>query len=202
VEQRALTSTVIRVICAYASLMAPAFASFRLSVNGSVATFVGHIDKGDDVAFVQQLNTPHSPPLRSLYLESAGGNVRAGIAMARAIRRVGLITAVDARSEACGSACTMLFIAGVQRHYVHGEVVREGFGSMTGLGFHRAHQAGKGRLPDTLAERLTEMVCALYTEMGVPRACDLAMRASFGPQFHPGGATALSMGIATSLEAP
>jgi hypothetical protein len=73
---------------------------------------------------------------------------------------------------------------------------------MTGPGFHRAHQTGKGRLPDTLAEHLTDMECALYAEMGVARACDLVMRASFGPEFHPSGTTALQLGIATSLAAP
>ena len=73
---------------------------------------------------------------------------------------------------------------------------------MTGLDFHRAHQTGKGRLPNTLADRGSDMMCALYAEMGVPRACDLEMRASFGPQFRPSGATALSLGIATSLAAP
>jgi hypothetical protein len=66
VELRTLASTLMSVICACIGLTAPAFASFRLSVNGSVATFVGHIDKGDDVAFVQQLNAPRSPPLRVL----------------------------------------------------------------------------------------------------------------------------------------
>ena len=201
-EPRTFASTLMGVICAYVSLMTPALASFRLSVNGSVATFVGHIETGDDVAFVRELNAPRSPPLRVLYLESPGGATAAGVAMARAIRRAGLITAVDARSEACGSACTMLFVAGVQRHYVHGEVVREGFSSMTGLGFHRGHNSGKGRLPDTLSNRYTDMECGLFKEMGVPRACDLVMRATFGPEFFPSGATALQLGIATSLEAP
>lgn len=174
--------------------------SFTLTVSGSVSTFTGHISPGDGKSFRELLNAPRPQPIRVLYLQSGGGSVSDGIEIARAVRRAGLVTAVDASGATCGSACTMIFIAGVRRHYVHGDSVREGFSSMTGLGFHRAHKGGNYNA--LLSSGDTDRMCALYAEMGVPRACDLVMGASFGPQFRPSGETALKLGIATSLEAP
>ena len=74
--------------------------------------------------------------------------MKASVELATLIRREKIITAVDASRTHCDSGCTLAFVAGVRRHYIHGETIQEGLsGPYYGLGFHPPHLRAVGRIP-------------------------------------------------------
>ncbi len=170
-----------------------------LSESGDRVTLAGSIVPGDGEAFARFLAGPHARPLRVVYLDSGGGKVLEGIAIGRAIRRAGLVTAVDAQAARCDSACTLIFAGGVQRHLR--EDVYEGMSGRSGLGFHTAHRPAAGPRPPPQPAS-TENMRRFYAEMGQPGAATLVDRAAFNTLYRPSGSTALGLGIATSLQAP
>ncbi|MCF4123922.1 hypothetical protein [Methylobacterium sp. SyP6R] len=176
--------------------------AMSLSESGDQATLAGAIVPGDGEAFARFLAGPHARPLRVVYLNSGGGKVLEGIAIGRAIRRAGLVTAVDAQAARCDSACTLIFAGGVRRHYIHGEDVYEGMSGRSGLGFHTAHRPGNRIEANTLNQRGTDNMRRFYGEMGQPGAATLVDKAAFDSLYRPSGSTALTLGIATSLQAP
>lgn len=185
-------------------LLSPASTSAAwFSADGNTLTLRGMIVEGD-MGRLQSLlrhTDPRKP--RILYLESGGGEVKAAVELANLIRREKLITAVDASRSHCDSGCTLAFVAGVRRHYVHGETVMEGLSSpFYGLGFHPPHLRAVGRIPGQAATRANGALESLYRSMGTPRAIELMNRAAFNTYFRPNGKTALDLRIATSLSAP
>ncbi|SEP12987.1 hypothetical protein SAMN04487843_10752 [Methylobacterium sp. ap11] len=176
--------------------------AMSLSESGDRVTLVGSIVPGDGEAFARFLTGPNARPLRVVYLDSGGGKVLEGIAIGRAIRRAGLVTAVDAQAARCDSACTLIFAGGVRRHYIHGEDVYEGMSGRSGLGFHTAHRPGSRTEATTLNAHGTETMRRFYAEMGQPGAAALVDKAAFNTLYRPSGSTALGLGIATSLQAP
>lgn len=176
--------------------------AMSLSESGDQVTLAGSIVPGDGQAFARFLAGPHAQPLRVVYLNSGGGKVLEGIAIGRAVRRAGLVTVVDAHAARCDSACTLIFAGGVRRHYVHGEDVYEGMSGRSGLGFHTAHRTGSRVEDSTLNERGTDTMRRFYGEMGQPGAATLVDKAAFNSLYRPSGSTALTLGIATSLQAP
>ncbi|GJD61968.1 hypothetical protein [Methylobacterium frigidaeris] len=176
--------------------------AMSLSESGDRVMLAGSIVPGDGEAFARFLAGPHAQPLRVVYLDSGGGKVLEGIAIGRAIRRAGLVTAVDAHAARCDSACTLIFAGGVRRYYVHGDDVYEGMSGRSGLGFHTAHRPGNRVEASTLNERGTDAMRRFYGEMGQPGAATLVDKAAFNTLYRPSGSTALSLGIATSLQAP
>ncbi|AWN46429.1 hypothetical protein DK419_08955 [Methylobacterium terrae] len=187
-----------------ASLVAGAGPSRAMSISesGDQVVLVGAIVPGDGEAFARFLAGPHARAPRVVYLDSGGGKVLEGVAIGRAIRRAGLVTAVDAHAARCDSACTLIFAGGVRRHYVHGEDVYEGMSGRSGLGFHTAHRPGNRVEANTLNERGTDTMRRFYAEMGQPGAATLVDKAAFNSLYRPSGSTALDLGIATSLQAP
>lgn len=135
-------------------------------------------------------------------LNSGGGFVTPAQEMARLIRGAGLDTLVNAAKERCASACTALFVAGVNRHYINADKIDESDASgKFGLGFHQ----GSGyNAAGVLAESGpgTAKMIDTYYEMGVPGAAGLITRASSDSLFNIAGATALETGVATSLIPP
>ena len=176
--------------------------AISLSENGPVATLYGKIEPGDDDVFREFLGRPRPEPLKVVYLNSRGGLVSAGISIAKQIRDAKLSTAVDALSVTCDSACTLVFAGGVQRYYVGGDKVFEGFSFMSGLGFHTAHYKGDGTTRNSKSDIGTENMRQLFREMGQPGAIDLMDQAAFNSLYRPCGQTALNLHIATSLSAP
>ncbi len=192
----------VRALVAVGSLHAGACMAMSLSENGAAATLSGKIEQGDDERFRQFLAEPRARPLRVIYLNSRGGLVNAGVAIARQIRVARLATAVDALSVTCDSACTLLFAGGVQRYYIGGDKIFEGFSAMSGLGFHTAHFKGDAVTRNSKSDAGTEKMRELFREMGQPRAVDLMDQAAFNSLYRPCGQTALNLHIATSLSAP
>ncbi|MGY2049268.1 hypothetical protein [Methylobacterium sp. JK268] len=187
---------------AAASLGAGPAAALVIEVQDGTMVLRGPIVPGDGAAFARALAEPEARGVRAVSLDSGGGKVLEGIAIGRAVRRAGLATMVDAAAARCDSACTLIFVGGVRRYYVHGETVFEGLSGRTGLGFHTAHRPGTRVEGSTLSERGSDIMRRFYDEMGVPRAADLVARAAFNTLYRPSGTTALQLGIATSLQAP
>jgi hypothetical protein len=174
-----------------------------LSENGATATLTGSIETGDDAVFRAFLDRPRAQPIRVLYLSSHGGKLTPAFEMGRMIRKAGIVTAVQADSSVCSSACTFIFAGGVRRHNVNGNSVFEGMTSLTGLGFHPSHRESGNRVHSSmLSETGTERMRKFYAEMGMPRATELMEKAAINTLYRPGGQTSLTLRIATSLSAP
>jgi hypothetical protein len=185
-----------------ASVAASPAVGLSFSDNGSEALVTGRFDLGDEIRFQEFLARPRPAPLRVVYLNSHGGNLKAGIDIGRLIRRAGLTTAVLATRHVCDSACTLAFAGGVRRHNVGGEAIYEGMSSMSGLGFHPAHRRGNFVTPSVRTEDGTARIRAFYAEMGMPRAAELMDQAAINTLYRPSGRTTLELRIATSLSKP
>lgn len=185
-----------------AALLAAPASALTLRERDGVALLRGSIEEGDAKVLAAFLEKPRATPLRVIWLESGGGSLAEGIRMAKEIRKAKIATAVDATGAYCDSACTFLFVAGAQRHYVGGDRVMEGLSGLTGLGFHVSAIRGDRVRPTVMSDKGTQDMTAFYREFGVPGAADLAGKAMFNAMFRPNGETALKLGIATSLAPP
>lgn len=174
-----------------------------IRADGNVMTLRGMIVEGDAERLQEALRQTDPRKSRVLFLESGGGEVKASVALAMLVRKERLVTAVDASRSHCDSGCTLVFVAGTRRHYIHGDAVNEGLsGPYYGLGFHPAHLRSAGRIPGQASPRASGELEKIYRMMGTPGAVDLMNRAAFNTYFRPNGQTAKKMGIATSLSAP
>ena len=181
----------------------PQAAAAWIHASGNTVTLRGMIVEGDAERLRTTLRSTDARRPRILYLESGGGEVKASIALAMLVRQEKLVTAVDASRAHCDSGCTLAFVAGIGRHYIHGNGVHEGLsGAYYGLGFHPAHLRSAGRMPGQASPRASGELEKIYRRMGTPGAVTLMHRAAFNTYFRPNGKTAMSMGIATSLAAP
>lgn len=189
-------------VCCALTLTSPAIA-ISLSEDGAIARMRGGIGPGDDKVFREFLAQQRPQPIKVLWLSSHGGDIAAGVGIARAVRAAKLTTAVDATGAYCDSSCTMVFAGGVRRHYVGGDRVSEGFEAQTGLGYHQAHKrTASARIASEVSTKGSDRMSALYAEMGQPGAAQLASRAPFNVFYRISGATALKLRIATSLSEP
>lgn len=180
----------------------PAAAIFLNDRGNGVAELRGRFNQGDEKVFAEFLARPRARKIRVLWLDSHGGVVTAGIEIGKAVRRARIATAVDAQRAACDSACTLVFVAGVRRHYAGGQNVFEGHSSLSGLGFHGSSIRGNARRLTMKSDRGTQRMRVFYHAMGTPGANDLMQRAAINTLFRPSGMTALRLRIATSLAAP
>ncbi len=184
----------------------PALADVELDARGPVAFL--HSDRllpGDEETFEQFLDAPRPEPIRIVYLDSRGGNTRTAIEIGREIRAHGLATAFHVGRGTCVSACTTMFVAGVQRYYIGSDEVQDGVATHLGLGFH----------PSQGGERAEDLVNDYYREMGVEGASDLRYRLyprasmmepapgrNTNRLFFAGGRSAVTAGVATSTSEP
>ncbi len=180
---------------------APAGAILLSETNGE-ARLAGTFDKDDEKVFAEFLARPRAAPLRVLWLDSRGGAILPAIAIGLMTRKARLTTATRADAATCDSACTLVFAAGVRRHYVNGASVFEGLSSLSGLGFHGANIRGDAVRPTLASDKGTRLMNAYYKLMGMPGAGELAARAAINTVFRPSGATALRLRIATGLGEP
>lgn len=161
--------------------------------SGSSVTVRGRIEAGDDAKFDRA--APQGS-YRAVMLSSPGageGGLPAAVAMAESIKASGAITVVDASRNTCASACTLLFVAGSQRYYAGGSRISDGLRNkgLPGLGFHQSRSA-----------RGTATMAGVYSAMGAPAGAELSGRSPFETLYYISGATAISTGIATSLDRP
>lgn len=180
----------------------PARATLYIAERDGAAYLSGLFEKADVERFAAFLADARGRGIRVIYLDSLGGEVAAGIAIGKLIRKAGLATAVDAARARCDSACTLIFAGGVKRHYIGGADVFEGFSGRGGLGYHPAHSRDGAWTRAEASARGTAMMTAHYRAMGQPGAAEMMRRAGFSSTFRPSGATALALRIATTLEAP
>jgi len=181
---------------------APAFALVMIDNGDGSAILRGRINAGDDKAFAAFLSQPRARAIRTIWLDSGGGSVAAGIAIGKAVRQARLTTAVDAQRAVCDSACTLVFAGGVRRHYVNSAIVFEGNSALNGLGFHPSSLRGDAQRSTTKSARGTNQMIAHYRAMGTSAAAQFMQRAAINTLFRPSGATALRARVATSLASP
>lgn len=156
----------------------------------------GRIEAGDDLKFA---TVAPQGSYRAVELSSVGGDLSVAGPIGRNIKATGAITVYDASRGPCSSACTVLFVAGARRHYVNSQSIREGIGGQgkRGLGFHQARAYEPGNAGRSMAN-----MTALYYEMGSPAAADLSTKSPNRTAYYISGTTAMSTGIATSLDRP
>ncbi len=176
--------------------------AISLSEDGPVARLQGSFAAGDEEVFREFLARPRAQKIRVLYLYSYGGAINSAVKIAEMVRKAGLTTAMRANNDVCDSACTLVFVAGVRRHYVGGADVVEGLSARTGLGFHPARQLVNSVEGSRFSEGGSNQLRALYARMGCPGAGALIREAAINTVYRPSGATALRLKIATSLVAP
>lgn len=107
------------------------FDAGRTDAGQTFVKISGEIFEGDDVLVKKHLNKyrPHY-----IYLDSVGGDVNAGWAIAKIIRDLNIETVVG-ENASCASACTFAFAGGIKR-WVH---------SSADLGYHPASVADWGK---------------------------------------------------------
>ena len=175
----------------------PAKAIYLSESNGK-ATLSGLILVGDEKVFAEFLAQPRTRPIRVLFLDSNGGSMSGGIGIGLLVRKAHLTTAVNATSNHCVSACTLIFASGIKRHNIHGEGIEEGYNSQSGLGYHTASFIGTSNA----AHKGDEIANKFYAIMGSPAAGILAAKGRGSSVYRPSGATSLVLKIATSLGEP
>lgn len=193
-------STIAFCLCALAAAT-PAGAMF-LSESDGVARLSGSMEEGAAEKFREFLSQKRDKPIRVLWLYSPGGVVDEAVKIGELVRKAGLTTAVDGGAAYCDSGCTMVFVAGLRRHYVNADRVEEGLSGLSGLGFHLSRTRGDVRTPAMKSEKGSERMRAYYARMGVPGAYELCAKAAINTLFRPGGKLALATKVATSLAAP
>ena len=199
---RMRASSSISIACVLGLLASSPAAALSLSESDGVATLRGSIEPGDADILRAFLARPRATPLRVIWLSSAGGALQEGMEMARELRKARIATAVDATGAYCDSACTFLFVAGAQRHYVGGEKIIEGLSGLTGLGFHVSYVRDYRTRIGLRSEDGTQKMIDYYRELGAPRAAELAQKGMINSIYRPNGETALKLGVATSLSPP
>lgn len=192
--KRLLLASALASLC-----IAPADAAW-LSADGPLATLRGDIEAGD-ASGLRALLAAH-PEIRVLALDSPGGGVRAGMALGDLVRSARLATVVDADRASCDSACTLVFAAGVSRHYLNAERLRAGTSGLYGLGYHRARAVGSRVEPPKLSMEGEALAARYYRRMGSPGAVAMMARGTITSLYRPDAQTALRLGLATSLSPP
>ncbi len=184
----------------------PVLADVELEARGAVAFL--HSERllpGDEATFEQFLAEPRPEPIRIVYLDSRGGNTRTAIEIGRSIRAHRIATAFHVGHGRCVSACTTVFLGGVQRFYIGSDGVQDGVATHLGLGFH----------PSQGGEQAEDLISDYYRDMGVEGANSLRyrlypresmMQATEGRNtnrlFFAGGRSAIAAGVATSTAEP
>ena len=179
--------------------------ALTLSQKGEIVLLAGHINNGDDVEFKNFINSPANAQIKIIQLQSGGGNINAAKLIARLIRDKKLTTLVNAKTDNCASACTLLFSAGIKRHYVNAQDIEDGLYGLkqntNGLGYHQGSNRNSNELGH-YSENATKSMIAAFNEMGTHKGKDLMAFASPLWLYRISSHTALKFGIATSLSMP
>jgi hypothetical protein len=173
--------------------------------KGQTAFLTGPIKDGDAIEFKAFINDPAQAQIKIIRLNSTGGRIIPARDIGRLIRSKNLTTYVDAKSDNCASACTLLFGAGVHRHYTNATSIKDGvygFKDLTvGLGYHEGNES-LSLDSNRYSGQATANMIAAYYEFGVQNAKDIITLAPPNKLYRISSQTALKLGIATSLSAP
>lgn len=174
------------------------FALRRSAEGGCVVALQGFVSRdasfrfGDAVTKATELGC--SRPLL-LLLESPGGGLSDGIALGRKVRQEGFRTV--ARYD-CSSACSMIFLGGVERGLV---------GSRARIGFHQAALIDRTSRKSCEESRFSTAALEIrhYLRYAIPanadRIFDIVMGTSCNSIEYVYGPRALELGVATTIEA-
>jgi hypothetical protein len=188
------------------SLLTLTVNALEVSGQGNAVYLSGPINLGSHAKFEAFMMANRDKGYKIVHLNSPGGWTGDMREIARDIRRAGLSTAVDGGRAVCASACTVLFAAGVQRYYYNAERVKEGLGKADltpGLGYHGANNSRQNSVMSNQSPGAgTAQVISLYYEFGSSQASTLVTKADPHELYRISGATALAMGIATSISRP
>jgi hypothetical protein len=159
--------------------------AITLEQKGHTVIVSGDILVGDGYELARFL----TPDIKTVELNSTGGNMSAGYGMGNVIRANHLNTLVDVtKGDTCRSACTMAFSGGIERTYHNPK--RDPF---KGLGYHKAHNVVTGEEFGAG----TALFFDAYYEFGTPNACKFVNLAAPNEIFLIGSSTALDEGIST-----
>ena len=178
--------------------------SVEITRRGDAVLLSGVIRAGDEAVLREWLEGDSPAGARVVWLASPGGSVGAAREMARLLRREGWTTVVDAARMRCMSACTILFSAGVKRHYLGTGRLRSGVlgpQESRGLGYHQGTEDLASQ-PAGFSGMATVAVIGAFYELGTPAAASLPDLAPPDRLYVLSGEEALARGIATSLAAP
>ncbi|MDR3497067.1 MAG: hypothetical protein P4L82_20920 [Ancalomicrobiaceae bacterium] len=190
------------VLCAMAVAGTLPAHALEFSVSGNVLHMAGPIKSGDGVKF-REFYQPLKGKIRIVDLNSSGGKLDPADEIANVIRADGLTTVIDANRSICASACTVLFISGVKRHYVNASAIQDGVGpwGRWGLAFHE----GNNQLSmdaNHYSGAASALMIADYYSFGVGTAASLLTKAPPEKLYYVSPATAQSLNIATSVSPP
>lgn len=179
--------------------------ALNMTIKGNTLFLSGLVVAGDEYNFKDIITDPENANIRIIKLNSQGGRTRAAIDMGRMIRARNLTTFVDAKTDNCASACTIIFSSGVRRHYINAEFIKDGVYSKTvlktGLGYHEAHTPLSLEKNHYSGQATAEEIRGFY-EFGSPKAVDLLKLAPPEKLYKISAKTAIDFGLATSLSAP
>lgn len=179
--------------------------ALTMAAQGNVALLSGPIIDEDEIRFNKFIADPDNAQIKIIRLHSGGGRIHAARLIARMIRDKKLTTFVDAKTDNCASACTLLFGAGVKRHYINAQDIEDGLYGLKqttyGLGFHEGSNQKSSEL-NHQSQRATETMMSAYDEFGIPKAKELILLANPAWLYRVSSRTALKLGIATSTNTP
>ena len=179
--------------------------ALEMNVKGNTLFLSGQVVAGDQYDFKDIITKPENANIQIIKLNSQGGRTIAAIEMGRMIRTRNLATFVDAKTDNCASACTLIFSSGVRRHYINAEFIKDGVYNKktlkTGLGYHEAHTP-LSREKNRYSGPATAADIAGFYEFGSKNAVDLVKLAPPEKLYKISSKTAIDLGLATSLVAP
>ena len=179
--------------------------SLEISRKGAIVYLSGPVVSNDQFDFKEFMTDPQQAGVQIIKLNSTGGKTLSAIHMGRLIRSLKLTTWVDAKTDNCASACTILFASGVNRHYTNAAFIKDGVyekkSLKVGLGYHEAHVPQSLHANHYSGAATAEEIRAFY-EFGSPNAARLVPLAPPDKLYKLSAQTALQLEIATSLLAP
>jgi hypothetical protein len=179
--------------------------ALTMTNQGNMAFLSGPIIDDDETRFKKFITDPDNAQIKIIRLHSGGGRIHAARLIARMIREKKLITFVDAKTDNCASACTLLFSAGIKRHYINAQDIEDGLYGLKqtvyGLGFHEGSNQKSSEL-NHQSQRATESMMSAYDEFGIPKAKELIALANPAWLYRISSRTALKLGIATHSTTP
>ena len=179
--------------------------ALEIGIKGDTVFLTGLVVAGDQYNFKEVISDPVNSNIKIVKLNSQGGKTFVSIEIGRMIRDRSLITFVDAKSDNCASACTILFSSGVRRHYINAEFIKDGVYDKkmlkTGLGYHEAHSTLSLQSNHYSGQGTAEEIAAFY-EFGSKNAVNLVTLAPPEKLYKISAKTAIELGLATSLLSP
>ena len=190
------------VIVFYFCISASPTFSLEISKKGDVVILKGGIKNGDEINFKEFIFDPNNSNIKIIKLNSPGGMVIPARDIGRIIRSKNLTTLLDAKSDNCASACTVIFGSGVKRIYLNGNNIKDGvygFKELTvGLGYHEGNNP-LSRDGNRYSGQATADMIGAYYEFGVKNAKDVITLAPPNKLYRISSKTAFNLGIATDI---